>query len=114
MIAGDESDLAVIQLMLSALPDRSHGMVFVEYDAERTEPAPIHCPPRVSIHWLPMQPGPDGHGRALARAIDLWREEFLTAPDFDDPSEFRVWIGCAACPVVAALNREIEAQIQPL
>lgn len=37
MIAGDESDLAVIQLMLSALPDRSHGMVFVEYDAERTE-----------------------------------------------------------------------------
>ncbi|KAB1658745.1 SIP domain-containing protein [Pseudoclavibacter sp. CFCC 11306] len=112
MIAGDDSDLAVIQLMLSALPQRAHGQVFIEYSPEHSEPVVLHGPTRVSVHWIPTRH--DAHGEALAQAIDLWRSEFLTAPDFDDPSEFKVWIGCASCPIVAELNRQIESQIQPL
>lgn len=111
MIAGDESDLPIIQLMLSSLPERAHGQVFIEYVPEQTQPTVLYAPSRVSVHWIASHPS--AHGEALAQAIDLWRSEFLTAPDFDDPTEFEVWIGCASCPVVAELNRAIEAQVQP-
>lgn len=112
MMAGDETDLPMVQLMLSALPERAHGQVFIEYRPEQTTPVALHAPTRVSVHWLPTIE--EHHGEVLAQAIDLWRSEFLTAPDFDDPGEFQVWIGCASCPIVAELNRTIASQAQPL
>ena len=109
MLAGDERDVPFIRALLATLPERSYGQVYLER-SRITRPEPLPAPGRVSVQWV--EADPDAPGAALARAIGVWREEFLCAPEYGDPSEFDVWIGCATCPVVAGLHRVISQEIQ--
>jgi NADPH-dependent ferric siderophore reductase len=85
LIAGDESALPAIEMILATLPARSRGQVFVEVQSEG-DIVELTAPGRFGVCWLVRD-----RGQSLRRSLDAWLSEMLPTSAFDDHSVY-AWI----------------------
>ena len=85
LLAGDESSIATIRLILATLPRRARGQIFIEVDSEESVEV-LDAPTRFAICWLRRD-----RGQQLQRSLDAWLSEMLPVSAFDDFSVY-AWI----------------------
>ena len=97
LLAGTSESLETIRLILSTLPARSRGQIFVEVDsAEQVETLP--APPRFAICWLLRD-----RGQRLERSVDAWLSEMLPVSGTEEHSVY-AWIASEGAPRVLSSN----------
>lgn len=85
LLAGDESSLETIRLILATLPANARGQVFVEVQSEQ-QVEPLAAPGRFAVCWLVRD-----RGQALRRSVDAWLAEMLPVSAFGESSVY-AWI----------------------
>lgn len=76
LLAGDESSLETIRLILATLPATARGQVFVEV-ATDADVETLDAPGRFAVCWLVRD-----RGQSLARSLDAWLAEMLPVSAF--------------------------------
>ena len=85
LLAGDETAVDTIALILATLPAESRGQVFVEVQSEH-EVGVMSAPGRFSICWLIRD-----RGQSLRTSVDAWLSEMLPTSAFEESSVY-AWI----------------------
>jgi NADPH-dependent ferric siderophore reductase len=85
LLGAVETDLPVVETVLSTLPARARGQVFVEV-TDVTAIRPLDAPGRVCVTWLRRD-----HGQSLRSAIDAWLGEMLPV-DLDRDHRVYSWV----------------------
>ena len=85
LLAGDETSLETIRVILATLPASARGQVFVEVQSE-TDVTPLVAPGRFAVCWLVRD-----RGQALRRSVDAWLGEMLPVSAFASSSVYS-WI----------------------
>lgn len=83
LLAGDDRELATLQLLLATLDSKARGTVFVEVESA-LDIVELAAPPRFEVRFLLRD-----RGQHLGRAVDAWCEEWLT---FGDSPEVYAWV----------------------
>jgi NADPH-dependent ferric siderophore reductase len=78
LLAGDESAIETIAVILATLPAESRGQVFLEVQSEH-EVGVVSAPGRFTICWLVRD-----RGQSLRRSVDAWLSEMLPDRTFDE------------------------------
>ena len=85
LLAGDESAIETIALILATLPAASRGQVFVEVQSD-ADVSTLSAPGRFAICWLVRD-----RGQSLRRSVDAWLSEMLPTSAFEESSVY-AWI----------------------
>lgn len=85
LLAGDETALGTIRLILATLPAKSRGQVFIEVQSEGDIES-IDAPGRFAVCWLVRD-----RGQAMRRSIDAWLAEMLPVSAFGESTVY-AWI----------------------
>jgi NADPH-dependent ferric siderophore reductase len=85
LLAGDETAIETIALILATLPAESRGQVFLEVQSDR-EVGAMSAPGRFSICWLVRD-----RGQSLRTSVDAWLSEMLPTSAFEESSVY-AWI----------------------
>jgi NADPH-dependent ferric siderophore reductase len=85
LLAGDESAIETIAVILATLPAQSRGQVFVEVQSDH-EVGVLNAPGRFTICWLVRD-----RGQSLRRSVDAWLSEMLPVSAFEESSVY-AWI----------------------
>jgi NADPH-dependent ferric siderophore reductase len=85
LLAGDETAIDTIALILATLPDNARGQVFLEVQSEAQVGA-LSAPGRFAICWLVRD-----RGQSLRVSVDAWLSEMLPTTGFEDSSVY-AWI----------------------
>lgn len=85
LLAGDESHIDTIRLILATLPHSARGQVFIEV-AALADVSTIDAPGRFTVCWLVRE-----RGQQLRRSVDAWLSEMLPVSAFDDATVYS-WI----------------------
>jgi len=76
LLAGDETALETIRVILATLPASARGQVFVEVHSE-SEIQHLAAPGRFTVCWLVRE-----RGQRLTRSVDAWLSEMLPVSAF--------------------------------
>jgi NADPH-dependent ferric siderophore reductase len=76
LLAGDETSLATIRVILATLPETARGQVFVEVQSE-VDIEQLDAPGRFAVCWLVRD-----RGQELRRSLDAWLAEMLPVSAF--------------------------------
>lgn len=85
LLAGNESSIDTIRVILATLPASARGQVFVEVHAEG-DIQQLDAPGRFSVSWLVRE-----RGQRLSRSVDAWLSEMLPVSAFACSSVY-AWI----------------------
>ena len=85
LLAGDETALATIRVILATLPATARGQVFVEVQSER-DIQQLAAPGRFAVCWLVRD-----RGQALRQSVDAWLTEMLPVTAFG-ASNVYAWV----------------------
>lgn len=85
LLAGSETDLALMRTALATLDARARGQVFIEVQSD-SDIEHLDAPGRFAICWLVRD-----RGQSLRRSVDAWLSEMLPVSAFDDFSVY-AWI----------------------
>lgn len=85
LLAGDETALDAIRELLSDLPPKTRGQVFVEVETA-ADIVPLSAPGRVTVTWLVRE-----RGQSLRRSVDAWLSEMLPVAAFGESTVY-AWI----------------------
>jgi NADPH-dependent ferric siderophore reductase len=85
LLAGDESAIDTIALILATLPAESRGQVFLEVQSD-AEVGSMSAPGRFAICWLVRD-----RGQSLRTSVDGWLSEMLPTSAFEESSVY-AWI----------------------
>ena len=85
LLAGDESALESIRMILATLPAKSRGQVFVEVQSDSDIEA-LEAPGRFAVCWLVRN-----RGQSLRRSVDAWLAEMLPVSAFAESTVYS-WI----------------------
>lgn len=85
LLAGDESAIGTIRMMLAALPANARGQVFVEVQRE-SDVEPLTAPGRFAVCWLVRD-----RGQSLRRSVDAWLTEMLPVSAYGESTVY-AWI----------------------
>ncbi|GAA3029578.1 SIP domain-containing protein [Microbacterium dextranolyticum] len=100
LIAGDATDLPLLDQLLRRLPVDAYGQVFVEIDAH-VQICPLPAPAGLTVHWL-TRDEPQRGGRA-ARAVMGWVSEWMPDEASAHDAPYVMWIGCSTSIVMDRL-----------
>jgi NADPH-dependent ferric siderophore reductase len=84
LLAAVADDLLVVETVLSTLPAKARGQVFIEVD-DADQVRQLSAPGRVCVSWLRRD-----RGQSLAVAVDAWLAEMLPV-EFDREHRVYVW-----------------------
>lgn len=85
LLAGDESALPTIRMILATLPANARGQVFIEvHSADDIEQ--LDAPGRFAVCWLARD-----RGQRLRRSVDAWLAEMLPVSAFGESTVY-AWI----------------------
>ena len=76
LLAGDETSLDMIRVILATLPATSRGQVFVEVESA-DDIEILAAPGRFAVCWLVRD-----RGQSLRRSVDAWLAEMLPVSAF--------------------------------
>lgn len=85
LLAGDESSLATIRVILATLPAAARGQVFVEVQSE-ADIVPLVVPGRFAVCWLVRD-----RGQGLTKSLEAWMSEMLPVSAFGESTVY-AWI----------------------
>jgi NADPH-dependent ferric siderophore reductase len=85
LLAGDESSIEAMRVILATLPASARGQVFVEVQSEG-DIQPLTAPGRFAVCWLVRD-----RGQELRRSIDAWLAEMLPVSAFGESTVY-AWI----------------------
>ncbi len=85
LLAGDETAIDTIALILATLPADARGQVFVEVQSDANV-GTLAAPGRFSICWLVRD-----RGQSLRQSVDAWLSEMLPISAFEESSVY-AWI----------------------
>ena len=85
LLAGDESSLETIRVILATLPATARGQVFVEVQSE-SDISALVAPGRFSVCWIVRD-----RGQELSRSLDGWLSEMLPVSAFGESTVY-AWI----------------------
>jgi NADPH-dependent ferric siderophore reductase len=85
LLAGDESALPTIRVILATLPATARGQVFVEVQSEH-DVERVDAPGRFTVCWLVRD-----RGQRLRRSVDAWLAEMLPVSGVAESSVY-AWI----------------------
>lgn len=97
LLAGTSDSLETIRLILSTLPARSRGQIFVEAESA-ADIETIAAPGRFAICWLLRD-----RGQQLQRSVDAWLSEMLPVSGTEEHSVY-AWIASEGAPRVLSSN----------
>ena len=97
LLAGDESSIATIRLILATLPRRSRGQIFIEVDSEESIEV-LDAPTRFAVCWLRRD-----RGQRLQRSLDAWLSEMLPVSGTEEHSVY-AWIASEGAARVLSSN----------
>jgi NADPH-dependent ferric siderophore reductase len=85
LLAGDETSIDAISMILATLPARSRGQVFIEVDtADQIQQ--LAAPGRFGVCWLLRE-----RGQSVGRSVDAWLSEMLPVSAFGESTVY-AWI----------------------
>lgn len=85
LIAGDETSLGAIRMILATLPATARGQVFVEVQSA-ADVGRLDAPGRFAVCWLVRD-----RGQRLRRSLDGWLAEMLPTSAFQETTVY-AWI----------------------
>lgn len=85
LVAGTERDLPLIEALLTTLPAKARGRVFVEVGSV-AEVRMLPAPGRVCVTWLVRD-----RGQSLRRSVDAWLAEMLPV-DAEQQHRVYAWV----------------------
>jgi len=85
LLAGDETSIGSIAMILASFPARARGQVFVEVDTA-DDIVPLAAPGRFSVCWLLRS-----RGQSVARSVDAWLSEMLPVSAFGESTVY-AWV----------------------
>ncbi|WP_341952403.1 SIP domain-containing protein [Salinibacterium sp. TMP30] len=85
LLAGDETSIDTISLILSSLPARSRGQVFIEVDSA-DQIQQLAAPGRFGVCWLLRE-----RGQSVTRSVDAWLSEMLPVSAFGESTVY-AWV----------------------
>lgn len=85
LLAGDESSLETIRVILATLPATARGQVFVEVQSD-SQIESLIAPGRFAVCWLVRD-----RGQGLTRSLDAWMSEMLPVSAFGESTVY-AWI----------------------
>ena len=85
LLAGDESSLEMIRVILATLPASARGQVFVDVQSEG-DIQPLTAPGRFAVCWLVRD-----RGQQLRRSLDSWLSEMLPVSAFGESTVY-AWV----------------------
>lgn len=85
LLAGDETSIETIRVILATLPASARGQVFVEV-ATDADIQPLTAPGRFSVCWLVRD-----RGQQLRRTVDAWLSEMLPVSAFGESTVY-AWV----------------------
>jgi len=97
LLAGTSDSLETIRLILSTLPARSRGQIFVEVDST-ADIEVIAAPGRFAICWLLRE-----RGQQLQRSVDAWLSEMLPVSGTEEHRVY-AWIASEGAARVLSSN----------
>lgn len=97
LLAGTSESVEMINLILSTLPARSRGQIFVEVESA-DEIEAIAAPTRFSVCWLLRD-----RGQQLQRSVDAWLSEMLPVSGTEEHNVY-AWIASEGAPRVLSSN----------
>ena len=85
LLAGDETAIDTIALILATLPAGARGQVFLEVQSD-ADVGVVSAPGRFAICWLVRD-----RGQSLRTSVDAWLSEMLPTSGFEESSVY-AWI----------------------
>jgi len=85
LLAGDETSIDAISMILATLPARSRGQVFIEVDSA-DDIQQLSAPGRFGVCWLLRE-----RGQSVARSVDAWLSEMLPVSAFGESTVY-AWV----------------------
>ncbi|TQO19071.1 siderophore-interacting protein [Rhodoglobus vestalii] len=85
LLAGDETSIDTIAMILASLPARARGQVFIEVDTA-ADIRVLSAPGRFSVCWLLRE-----RGQSLTRSMDAWLSEMLPVSAFGESTVY-AWV----------------------
>jgi NADPH-dependent ferric siderophore reductase len=85
LLAGDESSLETLRVILATLPANARGQVFIEVATE-SDVEQLDAPGRFAVCWLVRE-----RGQNLRRSLDAWLAEMLPVSAFGESTVY-AWI----------------------
>ncbi|MFF2050467.1 SIP domain-containing protein [Leifsonia sp. NPDC058194] len=113
LLVGDETDLPVLQPLVTRLPVDAYGQIFLEVgDGMDAMIWPV--PPGIQLTWLPRGDGLAVRGDLAMRAVSAWIDEWMPESMGEEQAPFVMWLGCrgnaGADRVFSDLGARIEAR----
>jgi NADPH-dependent ferric siderophore reductase len=112
LLVGDETDLPVLQPLVSRLPVDAYGQIYLEVD-DRMDTLVWPVPPGVQLTWLPRGDRSAVRGDLAIRAVSAWIDEWTPEAMGETQPPFVMWLGCRgnarADRVFGDLGARIEA-----
>jgi NADPH-dependent ferric siderophore reductase len=93
LLVGDETDLAVLQPLVSRLPVDAYGQIFLEV-ASPVDTMVWPVPPGVQLTWLPRGDRLAARGDLAIRAVSAWIDEWTPEAMGEEQAPFVMWLGC--------------------
>ncbi len=85
LLAGDETSVETMRMILATLPKSARGQVFVEV-ASVADIQQLDAPGRFAVCWLVRD-----RGQSLRRSVDAWLAEMLPVSAFGSSSVY-AWV----------------------
>ncbi|OJX75341.1 SIP domain-containing protein [Leifsonia sp. 71-9] len=111
LLVGDETDLPVLQPLVSRLPVDAYGQIYLEVrDGMDAMIWPV--PPGIQVTWLVRGDRHAARGDLAMRAVAAWIDEWMPEAMGEEQAPFVMWLGCRGNTRADAVFGDLGARIE--
>lgn len=115
LLAGDGSDVPMLERLLSRLPSDAYGQTFIEV-ATAFQITDLPAPPGMTVTWLVNNSATRAQprGERAARAAVAWVSEWLPEEQDAHAEPYVMWIGCGTSAIMNELADQLGERLDRL